>query len=269
SDSTVPRNVNGVARVRRADVDIVSTAMQPRVTAVLVVRNGAEYLPRTLAALAAQTRRPDSVLVVDAASSDGSAAILADSGHPVVTLQGRTSFGAAVEHALRVDTAPVGDADALWLLGHDNAPDPDALAALLGQIEVAPSVAIAGPKLMRWDDADMIAGFGETMTRFGRSVRLAEDELDQAQHDLDNDFLGVAAAGMLIRRPVWHALGGFDPGLPTVDAGLDLSIRARLAGHRVVGVPAARVASAGPPELFGRRSLAASRRGRMHRSAQL
>ena len=243
--------------------------MQPRVTAVLVVRNGAEYLPRTLAALAAQTRRPDAVLVVDTGSSDGSAAIVSRAGHPIVSSPGRQPFGAAIEHALRVDGAPVGEADTLWLLGHDNAPEPTALAALLGQVEVAPSVAIAGPKLTRWDDGAVIAGFGESMTRLGRSVRFAEDELDQAQHDLEDDFLAVAAGGMLVRRPVWEALGGLDPGLPNVDAGLDLSVRARLAGHRVVGVPAARVASAGPPELFGRRSMAAARRGRMQRSAQL
>jgi GT2 family glycosyltransferase len=243
--------------------------MQPRVTAVLVVRNGAEYLPRTLAALAAQTRRPDSLLVVDAGSSDGSAAIVAEAGHQVVSSPGRVSFGAAIEHALRVDGSPIQAGDVLWLLGHDNAPEPTALAALLGQVEVAPSVAIAGPKLMRWDQSDVIAGFGESMTRLGRSVRFSEDELDQAQHDLEDDFLGLAAGGMLVRRPVWASLGGFDAGLPTVDAGLDLSVRARLAGHRVVGVPAAKVSSAGSPELFGRRSMAASRRGRLHRSAQL
>lgn len=243
--------------------------MQPRVTAVLVVRNGAEYLPRTLAAVAAQSRRPDALLVVDAGSSDGSARIVSDAGHQVISSPGRVSFGAAIDHALRTDGAPMQSADVLWLLGHDNAPEPGALAALLGQVEVAPSVAIAGPKLMRWDQGDVIAGFGESMTRLGRSVRFAEDELDQAQHDLENDFLGLAAGGMLVRRPVWAALGGFDAGLPTVDAGLDFSVRARLAGHRVVGVPAARVSSAGPPELFGRKSMAAARRGRLHRSAQL
>jgi GT2 family glycosyltransferase len=218
--------------------------MQPRVTAVLVVRNGAEYLPRTIAALAAQTRRPDAVLVVDTGSSDGSAGILADAGHRVVTLPGRISFGAAIEHALRSDGAPIGESDALWLLGHDNAPEPAALAALLGQVEVAPSVAIAGPKLMRWDDGDVIAGFGESMTRLGRSVRFAEDELDQAQHDLDDDFLGLAAGGMLIRRPVWAALGGFDPGLSSVDAGLDLSVRSRQPGSAAPVPPSC---SAGGP----------------------
>ncbi len=244
--------------------------MQPRVIAVLVARNGAEYLPRTLAALAAQSRRPDSVLLVDSSSSDGSAAIL-NSAAPgsVVTTPGRRSFGAAVSYAMQVAPPQESDNEWLWLLGHDNAPDPSALSAMLGTVEVSPSVAIAGPKLMRWDEPGFIASFGETLTAYGRSVELVSGELDQAQHDLHSDLLGVAAGGMLVRRSVWTALGGFDPGLPGVDAALDFAVRARLAGHRVVGVPQARVASAGPAELFGRRSVSAGTQNRIRRSAQL
>jgi hypothetical protein len=243
--------------------------MQPRVTAVLVARNGADYLPRTVAALAAQFRRPDGLILVDSSSSDSSGSLLADTGGAVVTTPGRRSFGDAIAHALQVSAPQASDNEWLWLLGHDNAPEPGALAALLGAVEVAPSVAIAGPKLMRWDSGDTIASFGETLTTFGRSLPLVTDELDQAQYDVQSDFLGVAAGGMLVRRSVWTALGGFDSALPSVDAALDFSVRARLAGHRVVGVPSARVASAGPPELFGRRSLSAGAQNRIRRSAQL
>ena len=50
--------------------------MQPRVSAILVARNGAQFLPRTLSALAAQTRKPDAVVYIDAASTDASMAML-------------------------------------------------------------------------------------------------------------------------------------------------------------------------------------------------
>ncbi|CAN5215283.1 hypothetical protein BH11ACT4_BH11ACT4_02330 [soil metagenome] len=244
--------------------------MQPRVTAVLVARNGAQYLPRTLAAVAAQTRRPDSVIYVDAGSSDASPQLLSEvAAAQLVTTPGRRPFGAAIAHALRVTAPTSADNEWLWLLGHDNAPAPRALSALLGAVEVAPSVAVAGPKLMRWDESDVIASFGETLTRFGRSISRVSNELDQAQYDIQSDQLGVAAGGMLVRRQVWTALGGFDPALPSVDAALDFSVRARLAGHRVIGVPSARVASAGPAELFGRSSLSAGAQNRIRRAAQL
>ena len=244
--------------------------MQPRVTAVLVARNGAQYLPNTIASLAAQVRRPDSVIFVDAKSSDGSRAVLASAAPDgSVVASDRSTLGGAVAAALRGAPADPGDNDWVWILGHDNAPHPRALSALLGAVEVAPSVAIAGPKLMRWDSPDIIASYGESLTPYGRSVLLATDELDQAQFDHQSDLLAVSAGGMLVRRQVWGALGGFDSGLPSADAALDFCVRARLAGHRVIGVPSARVASAGPAEVFGKRSLSAAAQNRVGRSAQL
>ncbi|GAB3030045.1 hypothetical protein GCM10027052_02710 [Parafrigoribacterium mesophilum] len=248
---------------------------------VLVARTGAEFLPRTLAALAAQTHRPDTIIAVDAGSTDDTSALLAESGPTqLVEVPGKVGFSASVSRALRVAspaTADVND-DWLWLLAHDNAPEPTALAQLLAAVEIAPSVAVAGPKLVRWDQPDVLADFGQTLSKLGATVHLVEGELDQAQHDARADVLGVAAGGMLVRRSVWNALGGFDPGLGVVDAGLDFSVRVRLAGHRVILVPGARVASAHGPELFGsaasgafarRRAASDARRRRLVRTAQL
>lgn len=244
--------------------------MQPRVTAILVARNGSDYLERTLAALARQTRRPDSTVFTDDGSTDSSASMLAQAGATTfVPMGGTRSFGSAVANAIHV-AGPSGEDDNwLWLLAHDNAPAPGALAALLGAVEIAPSVAVAGPKLMRWQTSDVIESYGETITMFGASVSLVTGELDQAQHDRHNDMLGVSASGMLVRESVWLALGGFDPALPSVDAALDFCIRVRLAGHRIVGVPDAKVASAGPAEFFDRPGLGTHARASLHRRAQL
>jgi len=46
----------------------------PRVFAVIVTYNRRELLLESLAAVAAQTRAPDAVIVIDNASADGSAA---------------------------------------------------------------------------------------------------------------------------------------------------------------------------------------------------
>ena len=59
-----------------------------------------------------------------------------------------------------------------------------------------------------------------------------------------SDVLAVAAGGMLVRASLWNTLEGFDPSLPAIDDALDFCVRARLAGHRVQLVPAARVRSA-------------------------
>jgi GT2 family glycosyltransferase len=196
----------------------------PGVSAILVARDGGDTAER---ALAAQTRRPDAVLVVSA----GSSLVRTVAGLPTAAAPG----------------------DWLWLLPADAQPEPDALARLLAAVEVAPSVVIAGPKLVDPENRALLRSFGETITRHGATMPLAADELDQSQHDADDDVLGVALPGMLIRRAMWDLLGGPDPGLPTADAGLDLSIRARLAGGRVVRVAGARVAVAPGAQDFTRR----------------
>ncbi|MFB2584750.1 glycosyltransferase [Herbiconiux liukaitaii] len=220
--------------------------MHARVTAVLVASNGADHLPRTLEAIAAQTRAPDALVVVDCASTDASSSLLA-AAQPTrfISESSRLSFGTAIQHALGVAPPPESENEWLWLLAHDTAPEPDALAALLAAVEVNPSVAAAGPKQMEWSDRNYIAEFGETITSLGASVPIVETELDQAQHDRLSDVLGMGAAGLLVRHTVWNEVGGFDPALPTADNALDFSIRVRLAGHRVMAVPAARVATDG------------------------
>jgi len=242
----------------------------PRVTAILVVQDGDRWLERTLDALAAQTRRPDALVVVAEPTTNFAPELLERAGvTQVVTATGGT-FGVGIARALRAAPPAEQGEEWLWLLRADSAPEPDALAALLAAVEVAPSVAVAGPKLVDPDDHARLRSFGVTMSGLGASVVLVDDELDQAQYDADTDVLAVAVDGAIVRRGVWHAVDGLDAGLPSTDAGLDLGVRVRLAGHRVVRVPAARVERARRPEDIARKRAASARvRRRIARTAQL
>jgi GT2 family glycosyltransferase len=244
--------------------------MQPRVTAILVVRNGEPWLDRTLRALETQTRPPDALVFVDCSSTDRSAEKLATSAPTQYVLAPNLPLGEAVSFGLKQAAPAESDDDWVWVLSADMAPENDALQQLLAAVEIAPSVAIAGPKVVDPDDRALIHSYGESLSTFGSTVNLVEDELDQAQHDLDGDVLGVTGSGMLVRRAVWERLGGFDPRLPGVDAGLDFSIRARLAGFRVIRVAGARVSRGIRPEDLGRRRPLPMRgRIRVARDAQL
>ena len=221
--------------------------MFPRVTAVLVVHHGGDHLRRTLDALRAQVRTPDAlVIVLTEPDADARAQAAGAGATHVVELQEHLSFGEAVRAGERVLDAPASDADTLWLLAEDSAPEPEALRELVATLETGKSVAVAGPKLMDWEEPERIVGLGRTLTRLGRSVPIVFDELDQGQHDGLSDVLGLDPAAILVRHTVWQAVDGFDPALPTVDDGLDLGVRARLAGHRVAVVPSARVMFAVP-----------------------
>ena len=257
--------------------------MHPRVTAVLIARRGGEPLQQTLDALTEQSRHPDHLVVVDAAGDDDVTAALASiAPTQFVTAGAALGFGELVDRAVAALPAPEqtsspygGVEEWLWLLRHDTTPDSRTLERLLAAVEIAPSVVAAGPKQMDAAHPTMIAEFGETMTAYGAGIALAERELDQAQHDRTSDVLAVGEAGMLVRRSTWHDVEGFDPALPHVDASLDLGVRIRLAGHRIVVVPHARIfvhestplfaRNGNPPTLPTRVEARWRRRAQLHR----
>ena len=220
--------------------------MPGRVHAILVVRPdgrtpAAFHLRRTLAALAAQTQPVDDLTIVVCGEDDIVAEAAASApAESVITAPARTRFAEAVAIATRRLAG-----DAVWLLAQDTAPEPEALARLSGALELAPSVAFVAPKLVRQADRSEIVSLGVTTTQFGRAVGLADGELDQGQHDIREDVLGADIRGILIRADDWRSLGGLDGALRGADEGLDLGIRARLAGSRVVLVPSARIAVSG------------------------
>ncbi|MEW1950592.1 glycosyltransferase [Pseudarthrobacter sp902506025] len=220
------------------------------VTAVVVAHNGSAYLPRTLSALAAQTRPADRTVGVDAGSGDDSCSLLREAlGDAAVVSQprGKGGMGAAVSAALSALVPFDGNADGgrtewIWLLHDDAAPAPEALAELLGAVERAPSVTVAGCKQLDWHSPRKLMDVGLSTSRWAERLTLIDaDEMDQGQYDGRTDTFAVNSAGMLVRRDVWEHLGGFDPALPGSGDDVDFCWRNRLAGHRVVVVPAARM----------------------------
>ena len=220
----------------------------------MVTHNGSAFLPATLAALRAQHYQPNFVVGVDAGSTDDSASILQlqlPVGSPVVGSAARAGFGAAVRVGLaEVPARSTADDDThewIWLLHDDSAPEPNALDELLLAVERAPSVTVAGSKQVEWDNRRKVIDVGLSISRWAERLTLIDvDELDQGQYDSRSDVFAVNSAGMLVRRDVWDALGGFDPALPGTGDDVDFCWRNRLAGHRVVVVPSAVMRHADP-----------------------
>ena len=221
------------------------------VTAVVVSHDGAVWLPAVLTTLAAQTRLPDTAVGVDTGSQDDSPMLLEASFGPqrTVRLDESAGFGEAVRVGLERLAAldPVTSNTTIlrplrsdsvswvWLLHDDSAPDVDCLQALLDTADDNPSAAILGPKILGWHDRRLLLEIGVTVTGAGRRITgLEKLEHDQAQHDGVRDVLSVSSAGMLVRRDVWDALGGFDPEVPLFRDDLDLCWRAHRMGERVL-----------------------------------
>ena len=103
----------------------------PRVIAVVVTYNRKALLLESLAAVHAQSRAPDAVIVVDNASTDDSAAAVRDR-YPSVTLAELAhNTGGAGGFAGGLALALADAADLVWLMDDDTVPQRHALRALL------------------------------------------------------------------------------------------------------------------------------------------
>ncbi len=249
--------------------------MPARVHAVIVARPegrgpGLQHLEDTLAAVAAQTHAVDAITIVLCGKDPRFTALVTASGAEGVI---QTDAHAGFARAVSLASGRVAPDAHLWLLAQDTVPEPTALERLDAVLELGPSVALAAPKLVRADDPSIIASLGVSMSRGGETVELAEGQFDQGQHDAREDVLGSDVRGVLLRAERRGDLLP-DPALGGADEGLDMGVRARLAGHRVSLASTARIvvgsdAVAGLPDprrAADRRRIAyVSRLAQLHR----
>lgn len=209
------------------------------VTAVMVVHNAHEWLPRQLLSLARLDPRPGHIIAVDNGSTDGSrdlleAALAEGVIHELHDGEAHFGFGRAVEVGLGSATP-----EWVWLLHDDSAPRPDALGQLLRGVRTT-GAALLFPKLLqprRRNYPETLAEVGQTISRSGRRVLSIEvGDIDQHQ-ETPEAVLGGSTAGLLVRGDVWRELGGLAPEVPLHRDGVELGWRAAEAGHTATTWP--------------------------------
>jgi GT2 family glycosyltransferase len=121
------------------------------VCAVVVTHNRRDLLSTCLNRLEAQTRRPDGILVVDNASTDGTADLLARrAGIEVERLEVNGGGAGGFARGLRV--AHEAGYEWIWLLDDDTFAEPTCLEALLDGVRRAPAAPSVVSSVARWRD---------------------------------------------------------------------------------------------------------------------
>jgi rhamnopyranosyl-N-acetylglucosaminyl-diphospho-decaprenol beta-1,3/1,4-galactofuranosyltransferase len=123
-------------------------ASAPRVIAVVVTYNRRDLLLEALAAVQAQTQPADAVIVVDNASTDGTAAAVRRQYPSVQIAELASNTGGAGGFACGMALALDQSADLIWLMDDDTVPEPGALRALLDARERYPAYPSRPPALL-------------------------------------------------------------------------------------------------------------------------
>ena len=209
----------------------------PPVVAVVVSEDPGPWLEECLASLVAQDYRKLSILVVDAASSEPLAsrvaAVVPDAYF--YRLEENLGFGPSANVVTRLV-----EGSTHFLFCHDDVVlEPD---CVLRMVEEAfrSNAGIVAPKLVDYDEPDLILQLGLSVDRFGAPVRrVGHREFDQAQHDEVREVFAAPGGCTLVRSDLFIAIGGFDEQISMFGEDVDLCWRARLAGARVVVTPSA------------------------------
>lgn len=216
---------------------------------VIVTFDSAAFVPRLVAAIAAQTLRPTRLVVVDNASRDDTREALrrALAAHRlearVVALDTNTGFA----HANNVAVAALDDCDYIALLNPDAFPEPDWLARLAAAAARHPDAGSFASRQMQDGAAGILDGAGDVyhvsgvVWRHGHGRPLAEvpGALDE------REVFAPCAAAALYRRADWVAAGGFDARYFCYVEDVDLGFRLRRLGRACWYVPDAVVSHMG------------------------
>lgn len=218
-------------------VGTLSRPEAPVAASVVIVTHDSEQLVApVLDALFDDPGRPQQVVVVDSASSDGTRELLGRyPGIDVIASQENVGFAAGCH--LGVHEARH---DAIVFLGHDTVPTRGWLSPLVAALD-EPRVGAAMATIEQGDLPGTFNTSGGHLTYFGlawisdHGVAIADTEAPLV------DVAFPSGAAMAITKETWSRFGGFRPEFFMYHEDTDLGWRIRLAGQRVVRVRDSRV----------------------------
>lgn len=207
------------------------------VAVVIVTYNRADLLDLTLRGLAAQTRRPDVVVVVDNASTDHTADVLHRHGElPLEVVRSEENTGGAGGFHQGMRRAYELGVDRIWLMDDDVVPAPDCLAVLLRH-DVACLAAVREDRSGRLvEKAALRFDLRNPLRIRPKSASVDSTYPDRASMPPTVALENVAFEGFLVKREVVDAIGLPDPTFFIFYDDVDFVIRARRAGFPVLGV---------------------------------
>lgn len=102
-----------------------------------------------------------------------------------------------------------------------------------------PKVALVQGKLLYFYDHQIIDSVGETMDIYGNPITIGGGERDLGHYDKPKEILSACGAASVVRRSILAKVGAIDADYGIGYEDMDLSLRIRLKGFKVLYCPAA------------------------------
>ena len=198
----------------------------PLVSIVVLTKNRAESLRRTLDALAGLTYSNYETIVVNNGSTDGTAAVIANySVNPIFCPEPNISV-------CRQRGIEAAKGEIIAMCDDDCVPAQDWLNHLVAALTAKEEIALVGGEVIN-------IGFPEEQRYKGRGKIARHGELKPAINPEEADYFG--SANMAFRRSAFEAIAGYDLFFKNGYEEVDLIVRLRQAGFQTAYEPKASV----------------------------
>ena len=213
---------------------MTSATLTSGITVVIPNWNGEDWLPALFESIAAQSRQPDEVIVVDNGSTDSSLGLIASlTPRPtVIAFESNQGFAAAVNAGIKRSAT-----EFVALVNTDIVLSKDWLERALAEIAEEPSAASVQTKMVDMKDPTLLYDTGNWLRRDGATEQRGRRRTDTGEWDNVGEVWSACAGAAVYRVAAVRGVGGFDDRLFTYLEDVELGLRLRLAGWRCLYVP--------------------------------
>jgi GT2 family glycosyltransferase len=204
-----------------------------RIAAVIPNWNGAHLLRRLLPTLHAQTRKMDSIIVVDNGSSDDSIQTAEQLGARVIRFEANRGFAPAVNAGVAAT-----DADVIAILNNDTELQANWLEACASAL-TDESVAFVTGKILDSSHPELLDGTFDAVCRGGCALRCGAGRPDSSYWNNRRRIQFAPFTAVLVRRQVFRDLGGLDETFESYMEDVEFGLRCASNGYTGIYEPSA------------------------------
>ncbi len=212
----------------------------PRVAIIIVIWNGKKDTLLCLESMRRDTYGNKEILLVDNGSTDDSVAEVRRLFPEVVVLQLSRNLGFTGGNNAGITHAIERGADYVYLINNDTTVEPDALEKLVEAAETNPEAGLVAPVIHDLDPPRAIWFSGSKMD-LRRGAAWHDNAREPSRTDAPFEVPWATGCAMLIPAGLAGELGGFDDRYFLSWEDVDLSVRVRKTGRKVIIAPTARI----------------------------
>ena len=216
------------------------TASTPRVAIAILIWNGKQDTLACLRSLRLDTYPNKEIIIVDNGSTDDSVKVIRGSFPEVTVLEMGKNLGFTGGNNAGIAHAVEGGADYIYLLNNDTTVEPDALEKLVEAAEENPGAGLVAPVIHDLDPPRAI-WFAGSKIDLRHGAAWHDNSRQPARTERPYEVPWATGCAMLLRAGLLRDLGGFDDRYFLSWEDVDLSLRVRDAGQKVMVAPMARI----------------------------